>query len=169
MNTLPIPAAVIRLSSGPRHRLALATLGVSVPFAAAAVGGYAAGPHVPVRSVPIRVTIDAIPELSEGWSRPWRALVADAADVAGDRFPVETLPFFSPSAGLVLVGLVALVSLGLVWLGQALDWEAPRAGRTAWDGTDSTPSSPTLRRSQVVQPPVRLKAQQLAMPRTLPT
>lgn len=168
MYTLPMPAAVNRLGGWPMRDLALTMLGVAVPVAGVAIGGYAVRSHLAVRSLPIRFTPDAFPVLSGGWSRPWQTLATDVVSVAGDPGSLDSLVFLSPSAGLLLLGLVAALSLGLIWLGRTLDWGAHPAVRAAWDGSGrSLRGLGTRLGSQVGTQPAGRVARKT--PRTLPT
>jgi len=101
----PQPVEVYRTNRRPVRLLALSAGGGAALLAFASIG--AAAKHMgasvalePVRVLPAGTTIFGVPA------------------------PIDSLFVPSPSAGVLLIGLATLLSLGLIWLGHDLYWGA---------------------------------------------
>jgi len=133
MHMLTLPDAVFQSVRSLVSERTHAALGAAAPVALGVAGGCAAQSQLVRRSLPEPMDLYVLPWSAEGWSRPWAAIVGDLRFVAGDPPLLDAFLPLVPAVGTPLLALVALVSLGLMLLGRALDWGARPVGGLVWD------------------------------------
>ncbi len=142
----PQPVAVYRTNHRSVRLLALPVGGGAALFAFASIGAVANHMEASVELEPVRV-------------------LPAGTTIFGVRAPIDSLFVPSPSAGVLLIGLAALLSLGLIWLGHELDWGArPIALGSRCAALHRVRSAPRRMRSQLGIRTVRLAPRPSSQP-----